>query len=458
MQCVTAVRRALLTGFITLVVGVPDLAADVAIRVVSGRPDMVTGGSALVEVAGVETLSGSSAVSITVNGRHVTGVFRAATIRRTAARACQCPDPGQEHAGGSRSREARGAHRADQPSNQRTGLLRFRTRRRSSVRQRRLASVLRSTPTAARRPSSRTYISRRPRRPAHEVGGGPIGGRGAAPPPAAAGARGANVPPAAPTAPAGFRPYEPAAGRPADLAQTTTTDGHIVDYIVRRERGTINRAVYEIAFLHVPGQPLPDPWTRAPGWNGRLVYTFGGGCRAGYRQGQGASATSDTVLAGGYAMAASTLNVFGTTCDDVISAETMMMVKEHFIKQFGAPIYTIGTGGSGGAMQQHLDRAELSGPARWPHTQDELSRYREHRPQRRRLFSAGPRIRGSNAGVVRRAEKRRRWIRNVADLRFVDAFVCTRLRPSCGLPRERSTGAGVRPKDESERCALRHPR
>ncbi len=168
--------------------------------------------------------------------------------------------------------------------------------------------------------------------------------------------RGAGGPPGfTPGAlPAGFKPYDPAGGRPADLAQTTTTEGRTIDYIVRRERGVINRAIYEIAFLHAPGEPLPDPWTKTPGWNGRLVYSFGGGCSAGYRQGRGASAISDVVLSAGYASAASTLNVFGNACDDVISAETLMMVKEHFITQFGAPMYTIGTGGSGGSMQQHL--------------------------------------------------------------------------------------------------------
>ncbi|MBZ5607587.1 MAG: DUF6351 family protein [Acidobacteriia bacterium] len=76
-----------------------------------------------------------------------------------------------------------------------------------------------------------------------------------------------------------FNPFDPAGPRPPDLQQTTTTEGHQVDYIVRKETGTINRAVYEIAFLHQPGTPLPDPWTSSPGWNGRLVYTFGGGAR-----------------------------------------------------------------------------------------------------------------------------------------------------------------------------------
>ena len=167
-------------------------------------------------------------------------------------------------------------------------------------------------------------------------------------------------------APNPFMPLDPNAPRPADLAQTTTSDGRTVPYIVRREMGTINRAVYVIAFLHEPGTPLPDPWTSSPGWNGRLLYSFGGGCRAGYHQGRSIggltanrsyleeSQVGDYALARGYALAGGSLNVFGTSCADLISAETVMMVKEHFIERFGAPRYTIGSGRSGGSMQQHL--------------------------------------------------------------------------------------------------------
>jgi hypothetical protein len=137
--------------------------------------------------------------------------------------------------------------------------------------------------------------------------------------------------------------------------------------------GTINRAVYLIAFLHEPGHPLPNPWTGIPGWNGKLIYSFGGGCQAGYHQGRSVGGLGpapgdndmshleewqvgykDYLLARGYAVAASSLNVFGTNCSDLISAESMMMVKEHFIKRFGSPRYTIGAGGSGGSMQQNM--------------------------------------------------------------------------------------------------------
>ena len=83
-----------------------------------------------------------------------------------------------------------------------------------------------------------------------------------------------------------FKPLDPSGPRPADIAMTTTTEGKTVPYIVRREMGTINRAIYAIAFLHEPGTPLPSPWTTTSAWNGRLVYTFGGGVAAGYHQGR----------------------------------------------------------------------------------------------------------------------------------------------------------------------------
>ena len=156
-----------------------------------------------------------------------------------------------------------------------------------------------------------------------------------------------------------FQPYDPDAPAPEDLTQTTTVDGETVDFIVRQEAGVINRAIYEIVFLHQPDEPLPDMWTDTPGWNGRLVYTFGGGCAPAYKQGRSTGGTlrgfaADIALAGGYAVASSSLNVLGNNCNDVTSAEATLMVKEHFIENYGVPEYTVGYGGSGGAMQQHL--------------------------------------------------------------------------------------------------------
>ena len=142
--------------------------------------------------------------------------------------------------------------------------------------------------------------------------------------------------------------------RPADLANTTTITGATVPFIVRIETGTRNRAVYQIAMLQDPaGEDEPDPWTAPRGWNGRLVYTFGGGCVNGwFRQGARTGGVTDPWLLGqGYAVASSTLNVFGNNCNDVLAAETMMMVKERFIEGYGVPRHTIGMGCSGGSYQ-----------------------------------------------------------------------------------------------------------
>lgn len=141
-----------------------------------------------------------------------------------------------------------------------------------------------------------------------------------------------------------FKPLNVDTARPTDA-----------DFIVRKEMGTINRAIYEISFPHEPGKPLPTPWNSAGNWNGRLVYTFGGGCSAGYRQSAATAGVMNAAfLKRGFAVASSTQNVFANNCNDVLSAETLMMVKEHFIEQFGVPRHSIGWGSSGGSMQQHL--------------------------------------------------------------------------------------------------------
>jgi len=146
----------------------------------------------------------------------------------------------------------------------------------------------------------------------------------------------------------------PAGAPPTDLARTTTRTGATVPYIVRIETGTINRAIYQMAMLHAPGTPAPDPWTRPAGWNERLIYTHGGGCPNGwYRQGATTGGVDDDVmLRQGYAIASASLNVFGNNCNDLLASETMMMVKERFVEAFGQPRFTIGWGCSGGSYQQ----------------------------------------------------------------------------------------------------------
>ncbi|GAA5201251.1 DUF6351 family protein [Rugosimonospora acidiphila] len=148
-----------------------------------------------------------------------------------------------------------------------------------------------------------------------------------------------------------FLPLTDPASRPADLA-TARVGGRTVPYIVRLEQGTIDRAVYQIAALYDGTGPVP--WRQDASWNGRLVYTFGGGCDAGFHQGTSTGGVvNDLFLAQGYAVASSTLNVLDNNCSPIISAEAAMMVKEHFIEVYGPVAHTIGWGGSGGAIQQY---------------------------------------------------------------------------------------------------------
>lgn len=152
-----------------------------------------------------------------------------------------------------------------------------------------------------------------------------------------------------------FRPL-PAGATPDDLAETRTTEGKNVPYVVRVETGTINRAIYQTAVLANPATAVAFT-APPPAWNGKLVYTFGGGCVGGWYV-QGSSIGNrgileDLMLRQGYAVASSTLNVFGNNCNMVLAAETLAMVKEHFIKTYGVPKFTIGVGCSGGSEQLH---------------------------------------------------------------------------------------------------------
>jgi len=151
-----------------------------------------------------------------------------------------------------------------------------------------------------------------------------------------------------------FQPLADPTSYPADLAETTTSEGKSVPYIVRVETGTINRAIYETAVLHDPTiEAAPTPFKPPAAWNHRLVYTLGGGCVGGWYI-QGASIGNggileDLMLRQGYGVAASTLNVYGNNCQDLLAAETLMMVRERFIENFGPVALTIGYGCSGGS-------------------------------------------------------------------------------------------------------------
>lgn len=154
-------------------------------------------------------------------------------------------------------------------------------------------------------------------------------------------------------APPWFKPLPDPSSLPADVATTVTTQGVKVPFVVRVETGTMNRGIYQNAILHDPTRdPAPGSLATYPGWNGKLLAVHGSGCPGGwYIQGAalGVSVLDEARLAQGYAVFNNTLNHPTNSCNAFLAGETTMMGKEHFIEEFGVPLYTISYGGSGGA-------------------------------------------------------------------------------------------------------------
>ncbi len=150
-----------------------------------------------------------------------------------------------------------------------------------------------------------------------------------------------------------WKPMTDLTRRPADVATTVTSEGVSVPFIVRVETGTMDRGIYQNAILHDPSsESAPTPFAPPKGWNRRLLAVHGSGCPSGwYIQGAalGVSVLDEARLAKGYGVFNNTLNHPTNSCNAFLAGETTMMGKEHFIETFGVPLYTISTGGSGGA-------------------------------------------------------------------------------------------------------------
>lgn len=150
---------------------------------------------------------------------------------------------------------------------------------------------------------------------------------------------------------------DPYATPPGNIAMTTTTNGQTVPFAVATERGTVNRGIYAFSTLVDIG-PGSNPLKPSAGFNGDMLYAFGGGCNNLFVQQGGAAsnpnANPNINIGDGYAYAQSSMNIFGSRCADAVSAETVSMVKERFIENWGPIDKTIGTGGSGGSMAQQM--------------------------------------------------------------------------------------------------------
>ena len=134
---------------------------------------------------------------------------------------------------------------------------------------------------------------------------------------------------------------------------TTTTAGLTVPYIVRVERGTINRGIYDIAVLFDPSKPWAALSPQAQ-WNGKVVYTFGastGQPRLQFRSAQ--NWADNAALSRGFMVVDNSLTDSFSNSNRVLNAETLMMMKEHIADTYGEITYTLGNGCSGGSIQQN---------------------------------------------------------------------------------------------------------
>ncbi len=171
------------------------------------------------------------------------------------------------------------------------------------------------------------------------------------------------MPDPSPTA-ANPRPVTPASsclqpyvvGTTPDNAVATTTplgSTTAVKYIVRVERGTINRGIFDIAALFDPTRP----WTAnapQPQWNGKVVYSFGastGQPRRQFRTEQ--NWADDSALSRGFITVDNSITDSLYNSNRILTAETVMMMKEYITKAYGEIRYTMGNGCSGGSIGQN---------------------------------------------------------------------------------------------------------
>jgi hypothetical protein len=150
----------------------------------------------------------------------------------------------------------------------------------------------------------------------------------------------------------GFQAYDPA-NPPLDVATTTTDQGKTVPYIIRHETGTQNRGIYRIAVLFDPTKGW-EPWAPQQGWNHKLLYPYGASCGTTHSQSSAQNVQNDMALSRGFMVATSSMNVLGNNCNDVTSAESIVMLKERIVDRYGEIRYTIGMGCSGGSIGQNM--------------------------------------------------------------------------------------------------------
>jgi hypothetical protein len=153
-----------------------------------------------------------------------------------------------------------------------------------------------------------------------------------------------------PTGGGSLQPYD-TANPPSDVATTTTDQGKTVPFIVRQETGALDRDEYRIAVLYDPSKPF-TPTEPQDGFNHKLVIFHGASCDTAYEQADAPDVLDETVLGKGFATMSHALDNAGHNCNIATQAESLVMTKERVIDEFGTVRYTIGSGCSGGSLVQ----------------------------------------------------------------------------------------------------------
>ena len=329
--------RALVGALLAVLAAPAPALAEVELRVLSGRADLVSGGDALVEIRGAEP----GAVQVDAGRRDVTSAFARRPGGRLAGLVTGLPVGRTVLT--ARVPDGSGA-RLELTNHPRSGPVIAGPQTQPWLCDTEAAGLEPARDASCAAPTRIDYVykSTRP------------GGTG------------------------GFGAYDPAAP-PSDVATTTTDDGREVPFIVRVETGVMDRAIYKVAVLSDPARSW-SPWAPQPGWTGKVLWPFGGDCKPFHRQdtpvdpvpytidpdtGGAVNPGADEALGGifgngnapaalarGFMVATSANNKLGSQCNTVVSAEAILMLKEHIAETYGPIRYVIGAGGSGGAMQQ----------------------------------------------------------------------------------------------------------
>ncbi|HYI44947.1 MAG TPA: DUF6351 family protein [Actinomycetota bacterium] len=149
-----------------------------------------------------------------------------------------------------------------------------------------------------------------------------------------------------------LQPYDPENPPPSEqIAETTTTEGVTVPFIVREEIGYLARDQYRVATLWQPDKEW-TAWAPQEQFNRRLVITHGASCDTSYEVGEAPDVLNTDLLGAGFIVMSHALDNAGHACNLVMQAEALVMTKEHVIDNYGTVRWTMGSGCSGGSLVQ----------------------------------------------------------------------------------------------------------